>query len=994
MNYPKTNTTNTNNMLNKPIITRTLCNVVLIAGVILCAISSAAGNTTFEKPVLIMGESYGIHERQALIEELLVREAWVYVDGGAYQSAKTWHDYALVIICDDAPQLSDPEQLAAAQKYIRQGGRILGVGSFMNTFRNVSLESMAWIGATGFQYGLQGAIHVTASDMIPEHIDVDAMRLAFASPYAANAMTTGQPLLTKANAPVAFVHSYGHGEVVVVGRELFRVRVLEKQTMQDHGGDALRDWFATIIKRSQPLTRARAIEHHMNDFPRDKPVVWFRDPGHQSRGADYFVQPFPRSHEQIKSIRMDMGIGEFESFPIYVTARENITGYRVNVSNLLHTNKQHQIASEKFRIRKQGLAAPHLTVGDYWLLDPNNPQQPAFDLQANKTATIWFTFDTTDIKPGEYLGQIQLGEQTVEFKIKVWDVALPSEEYFEAQATFMWASLGIDPTQAGKSPLDFSVFDRHLDNLAAHHVSYNSDVYWPLYLAANALIRDTGQTLPEAIANKTVTMDKLPDLDFSMFNHFVDAAVARDMPWMHCAIKNLPTEWYDIAKRITHNPALERDGPEHQRIKSWMLNQTLDFFASRGIYQIMSFHADEIGLDKVEHEATTAQLIADRGIHPMFTVTVGPGESLDALRRLRPICDVWIWNITVLQHVQETLKQYPSLLKPDDLQYTYTADWNHASYMLNRERGVFFAHEKLNGWYIHGYLRWYPNGGAVFGGKSGPIDTEGWEGARDGIEDARYFARITELADRLINHHDPRARKIAQQTQRDIQQWIAPDQSDNDPYVRMIAKSYEKRLDYYLPHSNLIDIRQLKSIMLERLAALEKFDTQTPRLEYADAVIAIGDSLNIEIAGHDVGGNQLRQSLAEKISITQWSDTATLLAVDKPNTSTHQQAQHAAKTHRVLIGSEDDHPLIQQLAQAGRLGVTARYPGPQDFRIVHIPATASDNSTNISGGNAGHVDNADGVGTGLTVIFARDSEGITRGVQQFVHLARLRIKPR
>jgi hypothetical protein len=747
--------------------------------------------------------------------------------------------------------------------------------------------------------------------------------------------------------PVAFVHRHGKGQVAYVGREVFRLRNSERAERRKLGGDELVQWLTRLACGKETMTWAESIRQGMTTAGFTGPVAWFRDPAEQARGAAYFRTPYPTGpNEKAAALHLDMGRGEYETFPIYVTTPKAMPAFTVAVEDL--KGPAGTIPGGRFRVRIMGLARPDLTVGTFWLIDPPPGAPPAFALEPHSTSTFWFTFDTRGVEPGEYRGAILLGEQRVALTVTVHPVEVPGREFFAVQATHMWNSFGADPRQfkQGVTP-DLAKFHRHMDNMAAHYVSYAEDVYWTLGVLDNALVRADGEVLSQAIQAKRVKLDALPALDLSALNPLVDAGVARDMAFFHAMMRNGREDWLKMARAIGVKD-IEANGPEHRKVKEWLIGQVADYLHSRGIRRIISAIGDEISPDEIEGMNLAAEALVKQGVMPLLTITGMIGTRRDLLLKLRPSIGVWVWNAQIMPDCLRFVREHPDTIKPGDLMLTYTADWHQASYVRNRQRGAYYAWLGLNGWFIHGYLRWYPNGGAVFGGPDGPIDTEGWEGARDGIEDARYLARLRGLCQSLADH--PQAGPLAQQWRQRMDGIFG---EGDDALVRLDEHRHDYNVPSYggqwqtrwqTPRSDITRLRQAKRLLLEGLTALQAFD-KPPQLRYADLPLATDRRLAVKVEGDAKACAEMRRLLAQAAATRDLPD-------GEPRS-------------RLVLGDESSSPAVADAMRLGTLGVTPRYPAKGDF-IIAVQADARPLPT--------------------VFVYARDDEGRRRGVEQLVRL--------
>ncbi len=902
------------------------------------------------KPVLIFGVKYGQLERQAIIKDVLNPAKLSYDDGEDFVSAETWPAFSCVIVCDEAPALKDPRELQWVRDYVFSGGRLILIGTALSTWRDSKPDDLTWLGSKGISSGAAGdpsfGSSTLAADLLPA--DETARRniaQALTGSTHPTQLQGAKPLILLNGKPVAFANTWGSGQVIHIGRELFRARTADAKDKDRAASDALARWVTQLLQGKDAITWQETIKQGLARQNITGPTAWFRDPATAGRGATYFPVPYPSTPaERTPGIDLDMGMSEFESFPLYVSTPVPAPSFAVTVSDLKGSSGV--IPAGKVRVRIQGLAKPSLTVGTYWLLDAENPGQ--FPLEENTTSTFWFTLDTRGVAPGDYQGQITLGGQSVPLKLKVWPVNLPGLEYFEAQATSMWKSIGGDVrTLAKDGPEDLTVFNRHLDNLADHHISYNTDVYWVLANFSYARLRADGQPLAQAIKDGKVSIDALPDLDLTALNPYVDAAALRGMPYFHALLKNLSDDWISIARGITRGK-LENNSPEHQKIKAWLLRQIALYLSERGIRRTVSFIADEIAPSEIHDVNDRSALLNAAGIKPMLTVTGMVGKRPEMIAQLRSSIGVWIWNQQIMPDALGYVRQNPQTIKPGDLMYTYTADWHQPSYAINRQRGAYYASLGLNGWFIHGYLRWYPNGGGVFAGPNGPIDTEGWEGARDGIEDARYYARLAFLIDLLSKN--PKTAAKAKELDAQLKSLFQPSDS---ALVTLKSRTTRYNVPAYggqwtatweIPRSNLQNLRTLKRILLQGITDLQQ-SAPLAGAAFGTNIIAVRGVFTAHVAGQPDAAKELTAAACARMNLKQLS------------------APTPAPTSQIVIGSEADSPVIRDAIAAGILKVTPVYPATADFLIVDLPPATGQLPT--------------------TILYARDAQARTNAIKQW-----------
>ena len=811
------------------------------------------------KPILLMGTGYSNIERKAIIKDILEPNELTFEDGGDFTSAELWKNYSLVIVTHGFPSLNERE-IGWIQDYVKSGGKVLLTGPVLASLRPLKPADRDWLGAGGYRVVSDGAF--TISDEGKKFVaDTDTATAIFGprNDYAPTKLSTAQALVSRGGAPVLFRNNYGTGEVWFAGLEYFRILTTKKiQKEKLLVGKAPRELLEKLILQGGVQKKGEQIATALKTLGASSPVVWRRDFDF-ARGAAFAVPPYPEKGEELKNIHLDLGENEWESTPFYLTNNGADNKFSITVSDLLSTETKTKIPASAIRLRVQGVAAPQLTVGPFWLLDvprQNAPGKSTFDvpLQSNTSNTIWLTLNTINIPPGEYRGTISFSNPTmkpVDFQIKVWPVHLPGREYFETEATYNWNSLMNG--ENGKTynfpdpPGDMKSFDQHIADLAEHHIDYNEDGSWLNNFGGsislkNVKLKGTEIKLEDAMAKGLVKENNLPQLDFSYFDPFVEKPLLAGMPYFHFNFKNYPKDWISYARAITSDKDLAYNSPQHLAIKRWLLGQIVNYLHSKGITKIVCFIADEIDPDKIPDVLQRAKLMHEFGIRVEFTATGKTGQSREYISQLNPAIDRWIWNTGVMPQAAEIVKTN-SPIDATDTQYNYTADWHRAPYVFNRTRGAFCAYHQLDGWFIHGYLRWYPNGGAVYKTPEGPIDTEGWEGARDGIEDARYW-KCAQFLLNLAKQKPQFATKVAEIEQQ-MAHWVSP---DSNALVQLKDASYSI-YQFQSPASSYDHLQTLKRQLLESLVWLQQNVPTSFSLNYAGLKLVDAAKSQVQITG-------------------------------------------------------------------------------------------------------------------------------------------------
>jgi len=887
-----------------------------------CALPVTAQDAA--KPVLLMGSGYSKHERAVIIKNILEPNEITFEDGDDFVSAELWGGYSLVIVTHGFPKL-DEREIGWIQDYVQNGGKLLITTTALSSLRDLKGNDRDWIGAEGYHAvrGKEGDLFALVGEqgkaLIP---DVETAKLVFGvlGNSAPNKLTTGQAVITRNGDPIVFRNVYGKGEVWFVGFEYFRIINTEKVAdAKERVGRAPRDFLQKLILQGGVQKKSERIAAGLQTLGVTTPVAWRRDFAH-ARGAAFAEPPYPEKGEQVEALRIDLGQNEWESVPFYLSSARPDEKFTVTLSDLATADGRHKIPASALRLRVQGVAAPHLTVGPFWLLDAARRETAAgavYDvpLKANESNTVWLTLNTDNIAPGSYRGQVRFSQAAMKplnLQVEVWPVKLPGREYFQTEATFLWNSLMNG--EKGKSynfpnpPGDMEPFKRHITNLAQHHITINLDNSWTNRFGGsvslkNARIKATGMGLEEAMKQGLIKENALPELDLSYFDPFVEIPIQAGMPSFHFNFKNFDNTWISYSRAITGDKELAADSPRHAAIKRWIFGEIVGYLRGKGITEIICFIADEIPPNEIPEVLHRAQLMKEFGIRVEFTATGRVGQSREHIAALNPVIDRWIWNAVVMPQAKAIVNAADSPIDKADQQFTYVADWHRAPYVFNRTRGAFCAYHELDGFFIHGYLRWYPNGGAVWKTTDGPIDTEGWEGARDGIEDARYWKRAQFLL--KAARKNPALAERAARIEQQIVRWVAP---DANALVELRDAAYGI-YKFKSPISSYAKLQTLKRELMESLVWLQENVPTIYGATYAGQTLQAGGKSQVQLLGSQAVIAHFNKALAER---------------EAP-----ELVSNAAGATRLAFGTRDE---LQNILGAELIGSAT--PGSGQYQVV------------------------------------------------------------
>ncbi len=784
-----------------------------------------------------------------------------------------------MIVTHGFPKL-DEREIGWIQDYVQNGGRLLITTTALSSLRDLKGKDRDWIGAEGY-HAVRGGeseefvlVDEQAKALIP-NVETAKTVFGLTNSSAPNKLTTAQAVITRNGDAIVFRNRYGKGEVWFVGFEYFRVINTEHLgDAKERVGKAPRAFLEKLILQGGVQKKSERIAAGLQAMGANVPVAWRRDFAH-ARGAAFAEPPYPETGEQVTALRVDLGQNEWESIPFYLSSAQADAQFSVTLDDLTTADGRHKISASNLRLRVQGVVAPHLTVGPFWLLDASHretSQGSIYDvpLKANESNTLWLTLNTNNVAPGQYRGQVRFSQaamKPLDVQVEVWPVKLPGQEYFQTEATFLWNSLMNG--EKGKSynfpdpPGDMEPFKRHINNLAEHHITINLDNSWTNRFGGsvslkNARVKDSQVRLEDAIKQGLIKENALPELDLSYFDPFVEIPIQAGMPSFHFNFKNFDGTWIDYSRAITGDKTLAADSPRHAAIKRWIFGEIVGYLRGKGITEIICFIADEIPPNEIPEILHRAQLLHEFGIRIEFTATGRVGQSREHITALNPVIDRWIWNAVIMPQAKAIVNSADSPIDKTDQQFTYVADWHRAPYVFNRTRGAFCAYHELDGFFIHGYLRWYPNGGAVWKTPEGPIDTEGWEGARDGIEDARYWKRAQFLL-KAAKKNPALANRIASIEQQ-MARWVA---RDTNALVELKDASYSI-YKYQSPVSSYVRLQTLKRELMESLAWLQANVPTVYGASYAGQTLQAGGKSQVQLIGSEAAIADFNKILAAR----------------------------------------------------------------------------------------------------------------------------------
>jgi len=252
---------------------------------------------------------------------------------------------------------------------------------------------------------------------------------------------------------------------------------------------------------------------------------------------------------------------------------------------------------------------------------------------------------------------------------------------------------------------------------------------------------DVQAVLDQALAGKLTTF---PALDFSDLDAYVDLAVRRGFQ-QACLHFGQGTETGSLFNRLAGremDPATEEFG----RYFVWFWGEFCAYLKGRGLTTVWGKISDEFGADYVDTYLRLAEWVRAAGYRPFSTWTGLIPRQVDALRRLNPRVDQWQVQMCSLEYFRQSRAAAPEVVDGTDEVWFYgggSQPWRQA-YEDTRAMGWLSGYYGLDGVGYWVYWWWSENEQSVFLEDDTLLTTPAWEGFRDGLEDAQFYALLNE----------------------------------------------------------------------------------------------------------------------------------------------------------------------------------------------------------------------------------------------------------
>ncbi|MFA5645816.1 MAG: hypothetical protein WDA18_05620 [Candidatus Ratteibacteria bacterium] len=602
--------------------------------------------------------------------------------------------------------------------------------------------------------------------------------------------------------------------------------------------------------------------------------------------TDYFSRNQNERGKDISTFTMDLGQGERESFALKVKSLGETGPFSLSSPDtriLIRFENEDPLLEQK-KVGKEGLIGRRL--------DSFTP----FTLQKEEEATIWITWDGSSTKPGTIHIPLLLSAGLNKIKqlnltIHIHNITLPERNLFQFEVEG-----DLFQIFAKKYGWELETIMPYIKDLGTHrvniaHIFSGMEQTLP---TDKIKLRNTGETLKEALAKNPKIFSEKPLLDFSWFDPWFDAMIDAG-----------------LVRAYTRQSGLKERTPEDM----WRLKELARYLSERG-YPYRDRYVkfvDEQPPETFPAMARTGEMYHSLGWRVLHTSS--PMQSSAQMKILNPSTDLWHGAIPKKHFVQARLSE--GTLDPDDEIWTYDgwgAVWE--SYESRRGFAWFCASHDLNGLHLHVYYRSSLLDALIFPTPEGPVASAAWEGANDGIEDVQYFLLARNILKKIKSSGVWNSALAKMETT-----------------LNQRAEKMAMRNELNREYKNLLEAKLESIKILSQLKSYKK--NIKPSILYGFENIVSNGKILYTIAGDPKAGDVLKKKIASSGGIS---------------ISFSKNISLAANQKKIILGELTD-PLFQQFVRKFKLPVSATVPSENGYAIWEIlPDTAQNFSAIVIAG--------------------------------------------
>lgn len=916
------------------------CAFVLLTLLLAAAVPAGAAEPPLRKPIGLACTSYGIHDVQSLIRNVLSVSAdkqCLFEELGGTVPVAALDRYSLIVIAYGLDHPLTPEESQAFAEYVRGGGHVLLIGQAPPVLaRTIGYTNLTWTGISRIQAN-RGCMTGTVSQA-----DAPWLHGVFTNPVAPAWLTGGQVAVptpggmravigTPAGAALFGVHEVGRGWVVYLGHELFRMRG-EDSPLRPDSPSWLR-LIDNIVAAAEPLREREVRAAAFQAAAGEDLWIWARE---WQRGEAYgprFEPPLPDAAERVVALAADLALDEYELLQLNLTPLKDLGDAQGRFETgafpaarvaLFVQDRPDPIPWEKDPALAQEFP--------YWLM-PSERVAPkgsaAFAMPPRETRILWVKLDSSGVAPGRYPLTLHVdfaGGKRVALPVEVTvhPVRLTRNRFIK----LMPAGTSYGDVRDAAPALRF------MENLESHGFE------WSLVNAvrpADARLR--GETTPlDAAAlrrcRNRLAAGEAPALDFFAYDDWVEQSIEHNQTRFRMG---------DIAASLQALVARAGiAGEDAARIEAWFCRELSRHLREKGVRVMVTGIGDELSATElVERYIPWAERMnaAGWGCSSSFTGSYNADPALNA--KLAPHVALWTLNRGLALPFTEGVRAGTLKVRPDAIIGTYGAGEGRGTEIRKAPgRSRFLGWESwllgirncapnpyFKGWlyYVDYRSKDYGLGGerfVAFQDKDDPaaplINSPFLEGIREGMEEGNLCAILSWYLD-----HMP-ASAVTASVRGRLQRVLAP-----DPAALLPWRETDERngLRSVVIQGDSAAYRTAKREVLACLDALrdEALATVQPRLYWHDLPLLREGRARAAI----YAAGAPPKELVETIRGLCGEDLPVLIDAD---------ALDDRYPVAIVVGNAAQNPLTQALlTQLNETDATDDYPGPGRYFIKELP---------------------------------------------------------
>jgi hypothetical protein len=464
----------------------------------------------------------------------------------------------------------------------------------------------------------------------------------------------------------------------------------------------------------------------------------------KQRGYMVFEEFGPTAGEPVKTVKLQTGIKEYDSFPLHFKS----LGWSGKVA--VKIKAPAGINVESFNTVKMPQKLWGKIHYGLKMLPATN-----FSVAKGEDKVIYFRLRAAEkTKPGLHNVKISFVPEKAQkivanVKLDVYPIIYPPQPKMvfdvnnvvnylcaekDKRKKYQWA-----PTRAANylaDMRDHGVRSQTLSGINSPEATY---YYSKVKLFGSKMsLTDAIKKNPERFRNRL----DLPKLDFSYWDFLVDKLLEYEQRNVRWPTGGCGSRFYQkhnkLTKRIYKKTFPDNDSRQNV-IRDWYNREVIRYLKDRGITRTLVTIDDEIPAEKlawwVQHANTMLGCNAEAGV----TQSAHTLADDMLINIVAPFMKFWI--IGTLHKQTFDLRRKQGIIKPEHWQTTYHSSANHwRKYSQTRSQcGFNPAYFELDACWIQVYYRWRQSEAIIYPAKDRPYDSAAWEGARDGLDDGNYY---------------------------------------------------------------------------------------------------------------------------------------------------------------------------------------------------------------------------------------------------------------